>query len=119
MVELGIVDRFRRRVPDDVLIELVTSIRQGTRGAGDWLCETMDLGRYTRSEAWDVFPYERRAHVETRLQRLSENFGRLSVVSRLNRAGNCHKLITMPGVFLTVSAVPTANRMVRATKARK
>ena len=69
--------------------------------------------------ARDVFPYERRAHVETRLERLPQNFARLSVESRFNRVRNCHRLIRMPGVLMTVSAVPNPDRMVHASKARK
>ena len=119
MVELGIVDRFRQRVPDDVLTELVVSIRRGTREAGTRLCQALELGRYTRPEARDVFPHERRAHVETQLQHLTETFVRLSIESRFNKVGNCHKLVRLPGVLLTVSAAPVPNRMVRATKHRK
>ena len=119
MAELGIAERFRSRVPDDVLIELVTSIRQGTRDACDLLCLAVDQGRYTGPEARDLFPYARRAHVETRLSRLMEEFPGLSVEPRFNRVGNCHRLIRMPGVLLTVSAVPTPERMARATKARR
>ena len=66
-----------------------------------------------------MFPHERRAHVETRLQALPENFVGLHVESRFNRVGNCHRLILMPGVLLTVSAVPTPSRMVRPNKHRK
>jgi hypothetical protein len=119
MVELGIVERFRRRVPDDVLTALVASIRQGTRDAGSRLCEALELGRYTRPEAWDVFPHERRAHVETRLQGLTEDFVGIRVESQFNKVGNCHKVIRSGGVLLTVSAVPTPNRMVRSAKHRK
>lgn len=118
-MEFGIGERFLRRVPNDVLIELVTSIRQGTRDAGEWLCQAVNTGRYSRPNARDVFPYERRAHVETRLERLPQNFARLSVESRLNRVRNCHQLIRMPGVLMTVSSVPNPNLMVRASKARK
>ena len=119
MVELGIVERFRRRVPDDVLAGFVVSIRQGTREAGSKLCEALELGRYTRPEAWDVFPHERRAHVESKLHLLFEDFVGMSVEARFNRVGNCHRLVRLPGVFLTVSAGPKPNRMVRPTKHRK
>ena len=119
MVGLGIAERFRSRAPDDVLTELVTSIRQGTRDASYWLSQAVDMGRYSGPEARDLFPYERRAHVETRLRRLPEQFPRLTVEPHFNRVRNCHRLIRMPGVVLTVSAVPTPNRMVRVTKARK
>ena len=118
-MELGIGDRFLERVPNDVLIELVTSLRQGTRDASEWLCQAVDLGRYSRPNARDVFPHERRAHVETRLERLPQNFTGLSVESRFNRVRNCHQLIRMPGVLMTVSAVSNPNRMVRANKARR
>ena len=87
---LGIRDRFLERVPADVLIEVVTSIRQGTRDASERLCQAVDLGRYSRPNARDVFPHERRAHVETRLELLPQNFARLSVESRFNRVRNCH-----------------------------
>lgn len=119
MVDLGIVERFRKRVPDDVLTALVVSIRQGTRDAGSRLREALDMGRYTPPEARDVFPHERRAHVETRLQALAEDFAGLRVESHFNKVGNSHKIIRANGVLLTVSSMSTPNRMVRATKHQK
>ena len=106
-------------MPDDLLTALAVSIRQGTREAGSRLCQALELGRYARPEARDVFPHERRAHVETRLQGLPEDFLGLAVESRFNKVGNCHKLISLPGVILEVSAVPTPNKMARPNKHRK
>ncbi len=119
MVELGIVERFRERVPDDVLLAIVGCVRQGPRDAASRLLDAIALGSYRRSEAKDVFPYERRAHVETRLQGLQDQFPGLRVESRFNRVGNCHRVISLPGVLMNVSAVPSPCQMVSASKHRR
>lgn len=119
MVELGIVQRFREIVPDDVLLAMIGCVRQGPRDAAKRLRDAISLGSYSRPEAKDVFPHERRAHVETRLQGLQEQFPGLRVEPRFNRAGNCHRVIRLPGVLMTVSAVPDPCRMVRPSKQRK
>ena len=119
MVELGISERFRERVPDDVLLAIVGCVRQGPRDAAKRLLDAIALGSYRKPEAKEVFPYERRAHVETRLQGLQDQFPGLRVEPRFNRVGNCHRVISLPGVFMTVSAVPSPCQMVRASGRRR
>ena len=66
-MQLGVVERFGERVPEDLLCALVTCIRQGNCDAAIRLREAVVSGRYSVHEARDVFAHERRAHVETRL----------------------------------------------------
>ena len=119
MVGLGIAERFRERVPDDVLLAMAGCVRQGPRDAAKRLLDATALGLYDRPEAKDVFPYERRARVETGLQGLQEQFPGLRVEPRFNRVGNCHRVISLPGVLMTVSAVPKPCPMVRPSRHRK
>jgi hypothetical protein len=119
MVELGIAERFRERVPDDVLLAFVGCVRQGPRDAAKRLLDAIVLGSYRRPEAKDVFPYERRAHVETRLHGLQDQFPGLRVEARFNRVGNCHRVVNLPGVLMTVSAVPSPFQMVRVSGHRR
>ncbi len=79
---LGIVDRFRERVPGDILEALVDRIHQGNREAANELRHAVQSGKYGRGEARDVFPHTRRAHVETRLTTLPDDFPGLTVQSR-------------------------------------
>ena len=117
--EMGITERFRQRVPDDVLLAIVGCVRQGPRDAARRLLDAVALGSYRRPEAKDVFPYERRAHVETRLHGLQDQFPGLRVEARFNKVGNCHRVINLPGVLMTVSAVPDPCRIVRVSRHRK
>ena len=119
MVELGIAERFRQLVPDDVLLAMVGCIRQGPRDAAKQLREAIALEWFSKPEAKDVFPHKRRAHVETKLQGLPEQFPGLKVKPRFNRVGNCHRVLSLPGVLMTVSAVPNPCRMVRPSAHRK
>ena len=119
MVKMGISERFMERVPDDVLLAIVGCVRQGPRDAAKRLLDAIALGFYRRPEAKDVFPYERRAHVETRLQGLKDQFPGFRVEPRFNRMGNCHRVINLPGVLMTVSAVPSPCQMVRASGYRR
>ena len=119
MVMLGIAERFRERVPDDVLESLVGCIHGGTRDAARELRQSLESGGYKRSEARDVFPHIRRAHVETRLTRLPDHFVGLQIWPRFNEVRNCHRLVQLPGVLITISAVPNPHRIVRPSKQRR
>ena len=118
-MQLGVVERFGERVPEDLLCALVTCIRQGNCDAAIRLREAVVSGRYSVHEARDVFAHERRAHVETRLQTLPQDFAGLLVESHVNRVGNCHKVVRLPGALLTVCYVQDPRRMVRPNKHRR
>ena len=116
---LGIVDRFREHAPDDVLVSLVSHIVGGSRDAATRLRSAVETGNYSISEARDVFPYERRGCIETRLEGLPGEYPGVTVESRYNRSGNSHKIIRMAGALLTVCPSSRPGRMVRASRHRK
>ena len=108
---------FRANVSDEILATIVKKIQGGTRDAASRICDHVKEGVYTKHVARDLFPYNRRGTIETRLFDLSSEcskFSNLTVTSELNKTRtNYHTLIRVGNVVMTVSAVLTPWGIVR------
>ena len=102
---------FRANVSDEILATIVKKIQGGTRDAASRIYDHVKEGVYTKHVARDLFPYNRRATIETRLFDLSSEcskFSNLTVTSELNKTRtNYHTLIRVGNVVMTASAVST------------
>ena len=102
---------FRANVSDEILAAIVKKIQGGNRAAASRICGDVDKGIYTKHVARDVFPYNRRGTIETRLFDLDSEFSDVTVTSELNKTGtNYHTLIRVGNVIMTASSVLTPYR---------
>ena len=76
---------FRANVSDEILAAIVKKIKGGTRDAARRMSEDVKEGIYTKPVARDLFPYTRRASIETRLHDLISEFSGVAVTSQPNR----------------------------------
>ena len=105
---------FRANVSDEILANIVKNIQGGTRDAASRICDHVKEGVYTKHVARDLFPYNRRGTIETRLFDLSSEFSNVTVTSELNKTlTNYHTLIRVGNVVMTASAVLTPWGIVR------
>ena len=65
---------FRANVSDEILAAIVKKIQGGNRDAARRICDHVKEGIYTKHVARDLFPYNRRATIETRLFDLTSQF---------------------------------------------
>ena len=105
---------FRANVSDEILAAIVKKIQGGNRDAASRICGDVNEGIYTKHVARDLFPYNRRGTIETRLFDLDSEFSHVRVTSELNKTGtNYHTLIRVGNVIMTASAVLAPYGIVR------
>jgi hypothetical protein len=106
---------FLSQVPGEVLDDAARCILRAWKAAADHCTAS-----YPWQEARDLFPYERRAKIDSGLKtRLARHEG-VTVRSRLNGAENCwHAEVRLPRVAMTVSAVSRPSEMPRGADFRE
>ena len=110
---------FRDNVSDDILADIVSTVILGTRDAARRIVDDVKEGVYTKHVARDLFPYARRASIESRLFDLIAEFPGVTVSSQLNRShSHYHTRIGVGNVIMTASAVDTPYGLARDAEFR-
>lgn len=108
-------DFFFATVPPELLDDVAQVVLRAWKAAADHCLET-----YPHEEARDLFPYERRAKLDSSLKARLARYEGVTVESKHNAARNCwHTEVRIGRVVMTVSAVARPSEMVRVARFRE
>ena len=111
---LDVRDYLRDNVSNEMLAAATKKVIGGNRDAARGIGADVKEGKYAKQAARDLFPYLRRARIESCLLDLTTEFPNIKVTAQLNKTcTNYHTRIVAGNVIMTASAVLKPKGIVR------